>query len=520
MSPKINPSMKTKMFLLVLVSLCIVKVTFAIDVNITKYGAVGDGTTLNSSAIQKAIDDCSKAGGGRVIVPAGKWLCGTILLKNGVVLSLNEKATLLGSTMIEDYFIVDGFTDGTGQLMGYCFVGAVDASNVGIEGGGMIDGQGKLVHAANGRAKRPFLVRFVRCEKVKVKDVHLQSSTAWTMHVFRCKNVNIQGVSIYSRGLANNDGIDIDCCDGVVIKDCDITSDDDAICFKTTSPYPCRNIVVEDIKIRTNCAAVKFGTESTGDFQNIKVSDLQVTYAGLGIVKVFSVDGAHISNIDISDIDADTVNLPILIRLGARLKTFRPGDVKKPVGTISNIKIHDINVKRGAVAGMLFTGIPNHSIDGISVEDVTINMNGGGTSEDSKVKLAENEAAYPEIRMFGKTIPSYGVYIRHANNIKMKDVSFTTSTPDARTAIIAEDVKKIELSDWKLPVVDSSGNLLSFSSVTDAVVRSFQPSQKPAVFLNVEGKDSRNIRLQNIDFIKDKSAVRLGDGVSEGVVIR
>lgn len=415
--------MTLKLFISVIGIYFIPIISHAKDVNITNYGAVGDGVTLNSKSIQTAIDDCSKFGGGKVYLPAGNWLCGTILLKNGVVLSLAEKAVLLGSARIDDYFIVDGFTDGTGQQMGYCFVGAMDVNNVGIEGKGTIDGQGKLVQAANGKVKRPFLIRFVRCGNVSVKDVHLQSSTAWTMHLFRSKKINVEGLTIFSRGLANNDGIDIDCCEDVSIKNCDITSDDDAICFKTTSPYPCRNITVSDIKVRTNCSAVKFGTESTGDFKNIKVSNIKISYAGLGAVKILSVDGAHISNINISNIKADTVNVAIMIRLGARLKTFRPEDVKRGVGTISNIKISNVKVKLASLAGMIISGIPNHKIKRVHFESIAINLPGGGTAEDAKIKLAEAEAAYPETRMFGKTIPSYGFYIRHANELEFRNIT-------------------------------------------------------------------------------------------------
>ncbi|MBC7886913.1 MAG: right-handed parallel beta-helix repeat-containing protein [Ferruginibacter sp.] len=516
----IRPYINKIIITLLLTGILLTKTTFAKDVDIRKYGAVADGKTVNSAAIQAAIDDCSKSGGGKAFIPAGNWLCGTILLKDGVVLSLDEKAVLSGSTNIADYFIVDGFTDGTGQLMGYCFIGAVSANKVGIEGKGIINGQGKLVLAANGRTKRPFLVRFVNCNQVVVKDVHLQASTAWTMHLFRSKNVKVEGLVIYSRGLANNDGIDIDCCEEVVIRNCEITSDDDAICFKTTSPFPCKNIVVSGIKIRTNCGAIKFGTESTGDFQHIKVSGIAISYAGLGAVKILSVDGSHISNIDISGIEADTVNVAIMIRLGARLKTFRPGDLKKEAGTISNVTIRNVKVKHASLAGILFSGVPGHSISGISLENIAINIPGGGMQTDAKIKLAENESAYPETRMFGKIIPAYGLYIRHANDLQFKQITVTTDEQDARPALIAEDVQKINLSRWKLPNISSAEPVLQFITVSDAVINSFQMDERPSLFLNIEGKESRNIYLQNFKFLDDNNAVKTGNDVRGSAVIR
>lgn len=494
------------------------KISIASDVDITNYGAAGDGKTLNSSAIQSAIDDCSKTGGGKVYFPAGNWLCGTILLKNNVVLSLNEKAVLLGSTNIADYFIVDGFTDGTGQVMGYCFVGAVDVKNVGIEGKGIINGQGKLVYASGGKTKRPFLIRFVRCENVNVKGLHLQSSTAWTMHIFHCRKVAVDGVTIFSRGLANNDGIDIDCCEDVAIKNCDITSDDDGICFKTTSPYPCKNILVSNIKIRTNCSAIKMGTESTGDFQNIKISHINISYAGLGAIKLLSVDGSHLGNIEISDVDADTANVAMLFRLGARLKTFRPQDVKKDVGTLSNIKIKNVKVKHATLAGIIFSGLPDHNIADISLENIAINLTGGGTEENAKLKLAENPDKYPESTMFGKIIPAYAMYIRHANNLNIKNIIITTDKPDARPALIAEDAATIFLEKWKLPVASSPAPVINFASVNSAVIKKFELSQKPSIFLSVESKSSNEIMIEKVKFVTDKSSINLAADVNADAV--
>lgn len=428
--------------------------------DVSRYGAVGDGKTLNTTAIQRAIDDCSQKGGGKVRFPAGVWLSGTILLKNGVTLLLEEKAVLLGSPDIAHYQVVDGFKDGLGQQMGYSLIGAMDATNTGIEGKGTIDGQGKLVRASGGKERRPFLVRFVRCKGVTMTDVHLQGPTAWTLHFFRCRDIKAARITIKSRGLGNNDGIDIDCCEKVSIRDCDIDSGDDAICFKTTSPYPCRDVTVSNIRINTGEGAVKFGTESAGNFENITVSDIHVVFAREGGIKLFSVDGAKLRNIRVSNVTMEKVNMPIIIRLGARLKTFREGDPKQPVGSIGDIKIQNVKVLNGAWTGMLISGIPGYYIDGLSLENISINIPGGGTAEDARVILEERPADYPEIKMFGKQIPAYALYVRHVKNLKMKNVTFSCDQPDERPAIIAQDIEQVNLSDWKLPQSAAAGPLV------------------------------------------------------------
>src|SRR5215213_6800088 len=244
-----------KMILLFSVSLAAL-LLHATDVDVTKYGAKGDSTILNSVAIQKAIDECNRTGGGKVIFPVGKYLSGTIILKDNVTLHLQKGAVILGSTNVEDYQNLDPFADGLGTDVGWALVVAVDAKNIGIEGEGAIDGQGSKLKAqhiltdtrpeSQRWGRRPFLLRIVKCEGVTVKGVTLYYAAAWTSHYFQSRKVRIENIKIISRGVAHNDGIDIDGCQDVRISDCDINSGDDALCFKTTSSkMACRDIVVK-----------------------------------------------------------------------------------------------------------------------------------------------------------------------------------------------------------------------------------------------------------------------------------
>lgn len=490
----------------------------AVHIDVTKFGAVGDGKVMNTQAIQTAIDSCSAQGGGKVVFPAGTWLSGTLLLKTGVTLYLDEKATLLGSTDIADYKVVDGFKDGLGQAMGYCFIGAVDVQNVGLEGLGTIDGQGKLVRESGGKDRRPFLIRFVRCNNVSVKEVRLTGPTAWTLHLFRCKNIIADKVVIRSRGLGNNDGIDIDCCEDVVIRNCDIDSGDDAICFKTTSPFPCKNVLIENIHIFTREGAIKFGTESAGNFENIKVKNIEIMFAREGGIKLFSVDGSKMKNIEISDVVMHKAHLPIIVRLGARMKTFRPGDPKLEVGSISDVKIRNVKVYDGDWIGILMSGIPGHNIDGLTMENIDINVTGKGTLDDAKLKPEEKIDAYPEIYIFGRRLPAYGMYLRHAQNITMKNVNLHIDSTDARPAIIATDIANITLTDWKLSTNNSLEPLINLDAAKNIALTNITPSAKPATFLSVTGKESKKITVKQSKW-GEKAAVKLADEVEKGAVV-
>ncbi len=414
----------------------------ATTVSVRDFGARPDGETLNTEALQRAIDDCGRKGGGTVTFPAGRYVSGTILLQDGVTLRLEEGAALLGSTNLADYRLIDDFRDGTGAPMGYCFVGAVDRQNVGIEGPGVIDGRGKEVLAARGpadRGKRPFLARFQRCSGVSLHNVELRQSAAWCAHLFQCRDVTAAGVRIHNHAGSNNDGFDIDSCQTVHIADCDIDTGDDAICLKTTGPQPCRDVTVTNCRLKSNCAAVKCGTESVGDFEKIRVTDCRILSAGLGGIKLLSVDGGSLRDVMVSGIAMEAGRVPVFLRLGARLKTFRPGDEKKPVGSLHGVAIRNLRATADG-PGILISGIPGHNVEDVTLDDVVIRLPGGGVKDDPPVAVPEVEAAYPEIRMFGPKLPAWGMYARHVRGLKMNGVRMSVEKPDGRPERVMEDV--------------------------------------------------------------------------------
>ncbi|MFC5051852.1 glycoside hydrolase family 28 protein [Rubritalea spongiae] len=442
--------------------------------NINDFGAIADGQTLNTKALQSAIDACHAESGGIVRVPAGKYVIGTIKLKSKVTLSLDYGAKLLGSTDIQDYPTKDLRPAREGQAE--CLIYAEDAMDIRLEGLGVIDGRGspeffKKRAGPAGKDDRPRLIRFESCEKVTFSGITYKNPAFWGIHLIDCKDVHFSAVTTrFRNNHYNNDGIDLDGCENVLIENCDIQAGDDAVCLKS-SLNPCRNIIIRDCVISSNTAAIKFGTSSYGGFINIDISNCYIHDCPMGAIKLQCVDGGRLENISISRLKMEEVGCPLFIRLGDRGSNFsRKRDAgKRPVGSIKNIHISDIEAevviedrekaarahykklkidltkgiteKEKAKAGpIMITGIPDQYIGDVLLENIAISYPGHGTAENSNNVVAEDITRYPEQYFFG-VLPSWGAYIRHAKNITFKNVTLSTRNQDARKMIILDDVE-------------------------------------------------------------------------------
>jgi polygalacturonase len=495
-----------------LISMISVHATPPVVIDITRYGAVGDAKTLNTTAIQKAIDDCHQQGGGKVVFPAGTWLSGTIVIKDQVTLQFNKDARLLGSTNIDDYQNIDPFTDGLGIDVGWALVVAVDAKQIGIEGEGAIDGQGAKLKEqqittdtrpeSQRWGRRPFLLRIVRCEQVTVKGITLNYAAAWTSHYFQSKQVTIENVKIVSHGVAHNDGIDIDGCQDVRIKDCDIVSGDDALCFKTTSSkMACSNIVVTGMRLKSNQGAIKMGTESMAPLEHITISDCYIYDTQNGGIKLLTVDGAHLRHVMISNINMVNVRTPMLIRLGSRLSVFRKGkDTRQPTGTLENVVIKNVKAQASANAqlmppsGILITGVPGHYITNLTLENIEINLAGGGTVENALQQVPEAVDKYPEVKTFGPLVPAYGIWARHVKGLKLVNITLRLDSNDRRPAFICEDGKELELSGWKIPTTSGSPSVIRLDNVENARIHNMEVKSNAPLF--VKGNNSKSIHMR------------------------
>lgn len=423
------------------------------DCTITRFGAVGNGVKLDTTAIQNAINYCHRHGGGVVNVPPGTYLTGTIVLKSNVTLHVEKGAEIRGSPDIHDYFKVDPFIDGDGQPFGYCLVGADHATDIGIDGHGIIDGNG---YGFSGN--RPFLIRLAGCSGVQVHNIHLRQSAAWGLNLYQSLNVHISHIHIYNHANYNNDGIDIDSSQMVFIRRCHINSEDDSICMKTTTRMPCSHIRVKDCTLQSLCAAFKFGSESRGTFTDIHCTDCKFINCRLGGIKIMSVDGGHINNIRFDHIQMFNVDVPIFIRLGGRLSTFHPGQKPLTPGNITNVVIRNVTASVAPESRLLFptgivlSGIPHHRIGHIALENIHLTLSGGGTTSDEDVYVPERIKAFPDIDMFSLYYPAYGMFARYVKSIYFENVTFKLTHPDLRPPVVCEHVNLIHWQNAPAPV--------------------------------------------------------------------
>jgi polygalacturonase len=427
--------------------------------DIRSYGAVGDGVAMETEAIQKTINACHEAGGGVVWIPTGRFVIGTVQVRSNVTLSFDHGAELLGSQNQADYPTDKLRRAREGQSE--CLLYAEDATNIRLEGLGVIDGRGTKEAFPKGRGRggrdsRPRLLRFESCENVTFSGLTYKRPAFWGLHLVDCKNIQFNAVTVrFLNNGSNNDGLDLDGCEDVLIENCDIQSGDDAICLKS-SRNPCRNVVVRGCRVCSHTAPLKFGSSTHGGFINVSLTNCYFYDSPMGAMKLALVDGGRLENIEISRVVMENVGCPIFIRLGNRGSTFGKGG-KAPVGTLKNIRISDVVAKvtlqdrdksgdysdrEKAKAGpIMITGIPGHYVEDVVLENIKISYPGYGSEEEAKRVVPEDEDRYPEQFFFG-VLPAWGAYIRHAKNIKFKNVEMTLRGEDARQKIVLDDVER------------------------------------------------------------------------------
>jgi hypothetical protein len=473
--------------------------------NVREFGATGVGRVADTGAIQSAIDAAAAAGGGTVVFPRGIYLSSSVQIKTRVTLHLEKGATWLGSTNRADYF----------RLNFLALIWADNAEDIGITGEGVIDGQGKQLAVGyelpvtQGKwpdareGERPVIINFRNCRRVTVRDVTLRESACWVQLYRDCDDVLIENIKVRTMAAITNDGLDLDGCKNVVVRGCDIDSEDDGICLKS-SRRACENILVENCRVRSSCNALKFGTASFVGFKNITVRNLTIYDTYLSAIALELVDGGVMENIRISDVKITDTSNPLFIRLGHR-------NSDGPVGVARNIVISNVtaeipNRPRSAMnkfptawrhrcqtlVTASITGQPVQPVRDVLLQDISIVYGGIGRNAQTNHlhwnnldAVPERADSYPESTMFG-VLPAWGFYLRHAEGIRMENVTLRAKAADYRPALVADDVRDLTLDGFH---VKSAGKepVIVLRDVQGVTLTNSPPPPKAAQFIKTLG---------------------------------
>ncbi len=459
-------------------------------VNILDFGAKGDKTSLNTAAIQKAIDRSAQRGGGTVVFPAGDYLTGTLVLKTGVILQLDSGCTIWGSTDLADYpEHVPAFRSYTDEYTTRSLIYAESVERGGIVGQGTINGNGR---AFKGPYKlRPYLLRFITCRFLTIEGITLRDSPMWVHHYLACRDVRVARVTVDSPDANyNNDGIDIDSCERFSMEGCHIFSQDDAICLKSTSDLPCRDVVITNCVLRSHCNGFKLGTESVGGFQNVAISNSTVSDTRLAGVAIETVDGGDLERIAVTNLTMHNVGTPIFLRRGARLRPYE-GQKTRPEhpGVLRDVVISNITASQCGDNSSPISGLPGYDVENVMLQNLIFSFDGGGRVH--SLEVPEEPGKYPDFDMFGE-LPAYGFYIRHARGIRLAGVMLRHAGREMRPPIILDDVKDFDLSGLTAQA-RADGAIMHARNLRGALMHECRLAEPVGAFLQLEGAESGGI---------------------------
>ncbi len=500
--------------------------------DVKDYGATGKKADLVTEAIQKAIDECTAAGGGTVYFPPGDYLSGTIILKDNVTLYLESSATLWASLDPEVYNKHYDKEFNTEQLSSPVLIFAQGAKNISIKGNGVIHGQARreirpityinpfnkkawdIARDAGVEMKKYFkidpttrLIILKECENVRIEDVSLLEGNGWMLHTLWCDRVYIKGLFVYSdlEAGVNSDGIDVDGCTNVTISDCIVETGDDAIVLKTSmkdGKYKnCENVTVTNCVLTSTSSGLKLGTESHGDFKHIVFNNCVIRNSNRGISIVIR-DGGTASDVIFSNItidcnrklfnwwgDADPIFLTVLKR-----------EPDSKVGHIKNVLIE--NVLATGQGTSKLTGF-----EGIPMENIRMH----------NVQLFMDPESWPDKRA------SHAFEASDVNNLSMTDCEVRWNTemtePMWENAYTFSNIRGLRLDKLSgLQAPESDGVMIYMDQVQDAIIERCYAMKGVSTFLKVTGDKSSNIVMNDNYTFYAKKVLQKGSEVSREAV--
>lgn len=473
--------------------------------NVADYGAVGDGTTLCTEAIQKAVDACAATGGGMVYIPAGKYLSGAIFLKSNVTLNISEGATLLASKNFEHFpTFKPGWRIKSDDTRVTSLITGCDLENVAVTGRGTLDGQGRIwwealnkdKNSKNGRQKilthgRPRVINLYRCRDVLIEDVKIVNSPSWTVHPVGCDNVVVNGISIINPEEGpNTDGVNPESCRNVRISNCFIDTDDDCITLKSgedeegrLKARPTENVTITNCVMYKGHGAVVIGSEMSGGIRNVAASNIVCVGTDRAVrIKSTRGRGGVVENIRYNNFVVENVREPIYITSFYTKTEPEPVTERTPI--FRDIAISHFTIKNCPCTAKIL-GLPEMPIQQLRITDVAAS---------TKVGFVCESVAGLELQNVHVNVEKGPVFeFRNCKDLELRAVKTTNPLKD-------EPVVRME-------------------TVQDAFIQGCRSYPGTGSFLELSGKTTGGIVLIGNDLSTAKSPFILKNGAEKDCVV-
>ena len=440
---------------------------------VTDFGAVADGKTLCTEAVQSAVDACHANGGGIVQFDGGRYVLSTVFLKDNVHIKIPENTEILGSLNFYDFAQQEEidypiYQDASHTYFDLSMFVGRNCKNISITGGGKIDMRSVWdedgVRGAEIKHRGPKCIALKECQNIEISGLEINNVTDLAVYFAGCENVDVHGIKMR----VYIDGISPDNSKNVRIYDCDVETGDDGIVFKSSYTLNrlgiCEDIRVWDCRIKSRCNAIKFGTETNGGFENIHIENIDIRDTRICGIAIESVDGAIVDGVTIKNVKMKNVNAPIFMHLGKRMR----GPEGREIGEIRNVTLENITaegpyVPYEIVAWNYFSfkdndfyqypwvfgkaesfddtnagntaesdwqmtsnvcGLQGKPLKNITLRNVHLKLDGGVKAYNRNVP--EEAQDYPEVYVYGRILPAKGIYFRHINGLILDNVTVET----------------------------------------------------------------------------------------------
>jgi polygalacturonase len=471
-------------------------------IDVRSCGATGDGCTLDTSAIQAAIDACAQQGGGTVVVPAGRYVTGSIFLRDNITLQLEAGAVLLGSEDLADYPIVAGRWEGAEQPTYASLITGVALHNIAVTGRGTVDGQGahwwQRFTNKTLAYPRPRLIAFANCSNVLIEGITAINSPSWTINPVRCENVTIHGVSIINPADSpNTDGINPDSCRMVRIANCYVSVGDDCVTIKSgietedaDKRAPCENVTITNCTMAHGHGGVVIGSEMSGGVRNVVISNCVFIGTDRGLrFKSRRGRGGVVEDIRISNIVMTDVLCPITMNLyyacGAwgdtTVSDKRPHPTTDSTPQFRRIHLSHITAREVKYAAAFLYGLAEMPVEDITLSDISISLSPDAAS------------GFPEMADDMDLMQRAGFFVRNARGLRLHQVEINGQVGAAFRVI---DSSEVELNGCATRTPDLDYPIVQLDNVDHAFVHGCRADSAAPVFVQVDGERSTDIVLR------------------------